>query len=278
MTTNALPMARRTLLALGVLTATSLGGGGRVGAQPAPAADDRAAEGPDPADGLVTEQQSGDAGLPTETLTFDPITLIRDIQGASKAAYEPRIATFSPTLLTTLGTDFVGKSRAKNRGEITAYLGLFDLPFATDQGPVPFCAAGLSYASACVYAKAKGVAVSRSSLRSLLGDIDHHHFYPTPSVIDMMYVAMGKRRWVRRQDAVRSLAPRPGWIVIFNWNQDGRPCHVGIVERVAGTNLHTIEFNTSDTDNSNGGTVARRVRPLNAQVQGFIRPEVVRAV
>lgn len=278
MTTNTLPMARRTLLALGALTATALGGATPAGAQPNPTIDDNGAEGPDPADGLVTEQQSGDASLPSESLTFDPIILIRDIQGASKAAYEPRIATFSPTLLTTLGTDFVGKSRAKDQAEITAYLGLFDLPFATGQGLVPFCAAGLSYASACVYAKAKGVAVTRSSLRSLLGDIDHHHFYPTPSVIDMMYVAMGKRRWVRRQDAVRSLAPRAGWIVIFNWNQDGKPDHVGIVERVAGTNLHTIEFNTSDTDNSNGGTVARRVRPLNAQVQGFIRPEVVRAV
>ncbi|MDP1617029.1 CHAP domain-containing protein [Phenylobacterium sp.] len=272
MTMTAPTMPRRSLLALGALTAAALAGA------PARAQPVDMEDGPDPADSLVTEQQSGDARLASESLTFNPVALLRDVQGASKAAFEPRISDFAPTLLTTLGTDFVGKSRAQNRGEITAYLGLFDLPFSTPQGPVPFCAAGLSYASASVYAKAKGVTVSRSSLRSLLGDIDHHHFYPTPSVIDMMYVAMGKRRWVRRQDATGNLAARPGWIVVFNWNQDGKPDHVGIVERVAGANLHTIEFNTSDTDNSNGGTVARRTRPLNAQVQGFIRPEVVRAV
>jgi hypothetical protein len=93
----------------------------------------------------------------------------------------------------------------------------------------------------------------------------------------MKYVALGKRRWVARLDANASLAPRPGWLVVYNWNGDGKSDHVGLVERIAGTTLHTIEFNTSAKNDSNGGTVARRERAFDKTVEGFIRPELVKS-
>ena len=61
----------------------------------------------------------------------------------------------------------------------------------------------------------------------------------------------------------RDYIPNPGDIVFFDWNGDGISDHVGIVERVEGNNLHTVEGNTSDS-------VAQRVRQLNSPtIMGF---------
>ena len=57
--------------------------------------------------------------------------------------------------------------------------------------------------------------------------------------------------------------PAPGDIIFFDWDGDGYSDHVGIVERVEGDKVHTIEGNTSDT-------CARRSYPLNSsQIQGY---------
>jgi hypothetical protein len=42
-------------------------------------------------------------------------------------------------------------------------------------------------------------------------------------------------------------APAPGDIIFFDWDGDGSSDHVGIVERVDGESVHTIEGNTSDS-------------------------------
>lgn len=57
--------------------------------------------------------------------------------------------------------------------------------------------------------------------------------------------------------------PQPGDIVVFNW--DGGPDdHAGIVEKVEGDNVHTIEGNSSDS-------VARRSYALGSgQVTGYV--------
>ena len=44
----------------------------------------------------------------------------------------------------------------------------------------------------------------------------------------------------------RNYTPAPGDIIFFDWNGDGTPQHVGIVERVEGNTVHTIEGNSSD--------------------------------
>ena len=55
----------------------------------------------------------------------------------------------------------------------------------------------------------------------------------------------------------RDYIPSPGDIIFFDWDGDGSSDHVGIVERVEGEFVHTVEGNTSDS-------VARRVRRLDS--------------
>lgn len=65
---------------------------------------------------------------------------------------------------------------------------------------------------------------------------------------------------------------KPGDIVFFDWQRDGTSDHVGIVEKVLGNGqFQTIEGNTSNTNNSNGGQVMRRTRSLSV-IQGFGQP------
>ena len=53
---------------------------------------------------------------------------------------------------------------------------------------------------------------------------------------------------------------KPGDIIFFDFNGNGQPDHVGIVERVVGNNVYTIEGNTSAKNDTNGGQVMRRTR------------------
>lgn len=62
-----------------------------------------------------------------------------------------------------------------------------------------------------------------------------------------------------------------GDIVLFDWGGDGVSDHVGIVEANNGSYLTCIEGNTSNTNNSNGGTVARRTRAYSTVIC-IIRP------
>ncbi|VXC80821.1 conserved hypothetical protein [Burkholderia sp. 8Y] len=164
---------------------------------------------------------------------------------------------------------------------IASLLDLFELPASMDGKPVPFCAAGVSYVAAMVYAKASAVRQGvnppkysdTGALEGYLTELDHAHFYPTPSVYDMYLVAMGKRRWVLGSGLNR---PKPGWIVVYCWT-GGKPDHVGIVKAARNSSISTIEFNTSpahvtSTDQRNGGYVASRERQYPSKyVKGFIR-------
>jgi hypothetical protein len=65
-------------------------------------------------------------------------------------------------------------------------------------------------------------------------------------------------------------APEPGDIVVFNWD-GGAPDHVGIVERRLGRGrIATVEGNTAVGNDSDGGAVMRRERPVT-HVAGFGR-------
>jgi hypothetical protein len=66
--------------------------------------------------------------------------------------------------------------------------------------------------------------------------------------------------------------PVPGCIVVYDWDvpRPGRWAdHTGIVESVTADGIVAIEGNTSSTDQSNGGNVERRTRPMS-QCRGFI--------
>ena len=62
---------------------------------------------------------------------------------------------------------------------------------------------------------------------------------------------------------------KPGDLIQFDWNGDGAPDHVGIVEAVMSSFVQTIEFNTTG-DDGRSGSVARRTRAYN-KVYGRVR-------
>jgi CHAP domain len=66
--------------------------------------------------------------------------------------------------------------------------------------------------------------------------------------------------------------PQMGDLVIFDWNADQKPDHVGLfvqwIDREKGM-FETIEGNTSISNQSNGGQVLKRERNIR-QVQAFI--------
>jgi hypothetical protein len=82
-------------------------------------------------------------------------------------------------------------------------------------------------------------------------------------------VAINQGRYLVNNAANRALV-KPGYIVLFQFDSDSLPDHVGIVDSIDSDSVKTVEFNTSDTDNTNGGAVARRDRPFRV-IQGFIK-------
>ena len=55
--------------------------------------------------------------------------------------------------------------------------------------------------------------------------------------------------------------PKPGDLVCFDWDRNGEFDHIGLFDSWAtGRQFWSVEGNTSDTDNSNGGSVMRRQR------------------
>ena len=61
--------------------------------------------------------------------------------------------------------------------------------------------------------------------------------------------------------------PKPGDIVFFDWNGDGRYDHTGIfVKHINDNDFETIEGNTSITNNSNGGSVMKRRRSYSVAI------------
>ena len=45
----------------------------------------------------------------------------------------------------------------------------------------------------------------------------------------------------------RNYTPTPGTIIFFDWEGDGVSDHVGIVENVDGSTIHTVEGNVRDS-------------------------------
>jgi hypothetical protein len=85
-----------------------------------------------------------------------------------------------------------------------------------------------------------------------------------------MQDAQKKGTWVYKHDVTDRSKIQPGWLVLYNWKGGTWPDHIGIVEQAEKNLLHTIEFNTSDKDNINGGAVNRRTRNYN-NVLGFVK-------
>ena len=70
--------------------------------------------------------------------------------------------------------------------------------------------------------------------------------------------------YYRKNGQIIKRGYKPGDIVFFDWDKSGDADHVGIIERVSGNTIYTIEGNTSVGNDSNGGEVMRRTRSVNS--------------
>lgn len=68
---------------------------------------------------------------------------------------------------------------------------------------------------------------------------------------------------------LRVKTPQPGDIMILDYGKGLG--HTGIVEKVVGINIYTIEGNTNDEGSREGYEVCRRIRKLST-IKGFLRP------
>ena len=130
------------------------------------------------------------------------------------------------------------------------------------------------YQAACDLARSQptGWAWCVAFLQRGFLEVGHPLGYRTASVGELL-------RWARAQ-GWEVTAPAPGDLACFDFDDtDGPrrgdwPDHIGIVESVSGTGLSMkivcIEGNTSPSNWSNGGQVARQVRYLR-HIEGFIR-------
>ena len=62
-----------------------------------------------------------------------------------------------------------------------------------------------------------------------------------------------------------------GDLVLYQFDRDADPDHIGIIESVSGSSIVAIEGNTSLTSNDNGGAVMRRTRS-KWLIMGYVRP------
>lgn len=144
----------------------------------------------------------------------------------------------------------VGYDRFKDPHEGTKYgnwyAKLTNSPYFGKNG-VPFCAMGVSWVFAQAGQKCPGL--PSASCTAILNGAKRAGI-----VLNSKYDA------------------RPGDLVIFDWSNVAGPCdHIGIVEVNYGGYIQTIEFNTSNGNDTNGGKVARRTRAWGV-VQAIIRP------
>jgi hypothetical protein len=112
-------------------------------------------------------------------------------------------------------------------------------------------------------------------LRGALPEIDHYHFYPSPSVWHMFEVADAKNRWVANAGHT---VPHAGWVIVFDFGKGAD--HVGLVLSATAQGIQTFECNTSGVVNGNqrnGGVITRKTRDW-AHVKGFIRTDLDQAV
>lgn len=221
----------------------------------------------------VAEEQRGDIAMTPELLQYNR-DKIGIANSAVKGSFAPIPANFRDRLVAE-ALNWVGRNRQANMAEISMLLNLFNLPYARGGKPLPFCAAGLSYIAATVYVKASPSPddTGLGAVRAFLPELDHAHFYPTPSVNDMVLVAQGKHRWTPAQAVAH---PDPGTVVVYSWSGKGFD-HVGLVKSAGNAKITTIEFNTSSTSvpgsEKNGGCVEVKNREYPSKyVRGFIVP------
>jgi hypothetical protein len=222
------------------------------------------------------EVQSGDPGAPTQTIAANQ-KAIGDL--FSIAAFNiPKDAKQVALGTLTLAGTYVGKNQADDPSMVEEFFAVFDMNPRDGNGQfLPFCAAGLSYCAArayCDYPVPKAFGYTNTNrvsvVKEALADVNRFYFRPNPMVGVIEYDAGRRGTWISTAESGDSI--KPGYLVIFDWNMDGKPDHVGLVESKQGNVVETLEFNTRPaTGNaSTGGYVLRRSRDVKF-VLGFVR-------
>ncbi|WP_156042172.1 CHAP domain-containing protein [Bradyrhizobium sp. URHD0069] len=234
---------------------------------------------------LALESQGGDPALPEETLSLyhtqidelDRITAATGLESPAQFAKKDAGALFAQQLLATASAEAdAGVSRRSNQPRVTEYLKLLGLDFADENGtPYPFCAAGVSWATAKSFCDLAptipyGPETRLGLFRSLLQPLRAYYFRPDARCQTIENDSKARGLWVSE-----TATPKPGWLILYNWHRKSTPQHIGIVQSADATSLHTIEFNTSPDDGpnqGNGGFVARKNRqPFRWAVLGYVK-------
>jgi hypothetical protein len=166
---------------------------------------------------------------------------------------------------------YIGENRTDDLPEIDEWLQV-----EGDDAPLdPFCAAYVSWDRAKALAQLLGVAFTPETIVSVLkADIlpvlSAHYLAPSASCGAIMRDAQAKGIWLSVAAMGDNVSLLPGWLALFCWNGSGTPEHIGFVEQDLGDTIGTVEGNTSDASNANGGTVARKIRSLQFVV-GFVK-------
>src|SRR5262245_50670816 len=189
----------------------------------------------------ILEEQRGDPDGPYETLEFDA-DAVRDLIFAPQKAAFAEYKREMPLQCLQTASENIGRSRTSHRELITEFLDLFRLPFEIGGKPVPYCAAGLAFVAAETYANLLGMPTSQfdkiRKYRSILADLEHWYFYPSPSCWDIYHVAAGKRRWVDNLAKMGPVVLRAGWIVICDFGRGADHC--SMVESADTKTVETI--------------------------------------
>ena len=88
-------------------------------------------------------------------------------------------------------------------------------------------------------------------------------------VREIKETAINQDKYLINSSANRKLV-KPGYLVLFQFDVDVLPDHIGIVSSIDSDSVKTIEFNTSAENNTNGGAVSRRDRPFKT-IDGFVK-------
>ena len=216
----------------------------------------------------LVETYQGDPGLPPESVEVDTDLIAQIIARDTRGRVRSRDPNFGRNLVAAAARH-VGVSRKRNQDKVAQYLRMFGLEPLYGKRSTQFCAAGVAYVAAQSYAQFYGVPLKGvESLRGTLAEVDSYHFYPSPSVYQMVDDAAARGAW---RDFHNHLTPPPGWLVVSDWRMRSNPEHLGIVVGMEGGCLKTIEFNTSDANLSNGGCVAVKFRNINPTILGYIK-------
>lgn len=215
---------------------------------------------------IPADDELDDSDIPV--VDVDELAGESDVELPPDALAIPTAGEFIAEYL-KVAAQYIGVSRKTNLPQVAKFLAIFNLPTKMDGKWVPFCAAGASYAAAKSWCNLNGIPYNAENsvqvFKKVLPSLKAAFFLPSPSCYQIRDNAKSRGTWTAKDSDAKS-----GYLVEFNFAGGSFPKHVGIVEKPSPASLGTIEFNTSDADNINGGSVARRKRGYGP-VLGYVK-------